>query len=210
MSCSLVSLLRVRLVFLCFVARFLYKRTSVRPSFFLFVSQVNNQFTQQICHWHSIPNSPFFLFFLKNFKKPWKTGLLALITNLYINIPYKTREDRQTKQKKHSLLFTFLFIKISISPFFPLPLLWSSVSSVRKPWSLVVIRVHTSTQNTSMQKSEERETLIDYNLKKCWHPRQSLNGRGGERREWGHERLEEKIIQHLLTEHITNLLRVFF
>lgn len=38
----------------------------------------------------------FFFVFLEKFTEPWKTGSLALIMNLYINIPYKNN-TKQTK-----------------------------------------------------------------------------------------------------------------
>lgn len=75
--------------------------------------------------------------------------------NLYINIPYKTGEHKNETKNTN---FICLYIKISISPlfsffFFSISPLVALCPALGGPTaSRGVVRVHTSTQNTSMQK----------------------------------------------------------
>lgn len=78
--------------------------------------------------------------------------------NLYINIPYKTGEH---KNGTKNTTYICLYIKISFSRFFSPPIL-STPARVRAMES--VVRVRTSTQNTSMQKVETNPYRYDFKV----------------------------------------------
>lgn len=122
---------------------------------------------------------------------------------------------KQNKKKKNTNSIC-LYIKISISPFFlkffclffcfKSLLLWGSLPGDESRAESVV-RVRTSTQNTSMQKVKTNP--YRYNFKVLASKLRNSTGGGDGRQKKTKTKKQNKIIsQHLLTEHI-NLLQVF-